>query len=76
MLIAILAYRPIYDSMFKSVSLENKTVAASGITEKERLRFTMTLLQTALLPSIKKRFLQMEPSLKKTVLYTGHQAAR
>ncbi len=34
MLIAILAYRPIYDSMFKSVNLENKTVAANGISEK------------------------------------------
>ncbi|MBL3546031.1 MULTISPECIES: MFS transporter [Chryseobacterium] len=34
MLVAILAYRPIYDSMFKSVNLENKTVAANGITEK------------------------------------------
>jgi hypothetical protein len=60
MLIAILAYRPIYDSMFKSVNLENKTVAANGITEKRTAKFTMTLLQTALLPSIKKRFTQME----------------
>lgn len=39
MLVAILAYRPIYDSMFKSINLENKTIAANGITEKERQKF-------------------------------------
>ncbi len=34
MLVAILAYRPIYHTMFKSVNLESKTVASNGITEK------------------------------------------
>lgn len=34
MLVAILSYRPIYDSMYKSINLESKTVAANGITEK------------------------------------------
>ncbi|KMQ63060.1 MFS transporter [Chryseobacterium angstadtii] len=33
MLVAILAYRPIYDSMYKSVNIEAKTVADSGIKE-------------------------------------------
>ena len=34
MLVAILAYRPIYDKMFKSVDLNSKTVAESGLVEK------------------------------------------
>ncbi len=34
MLIAIFAYRPIYDNMFKSVDLKSKTVAESGLVEK------------------------------------------
>jgi MFS family permease len=34
MLVAILAYRHIYESMFKSVNLETKTLATNGITEK------------------------------------------
>ncbi|MEI3791830.1 MULTISPECIES: MFS transporter [unclassified Chryseobacterium] len=33
MLVAILAYRPIYDSMYKSVNIEAKTVASNGIKE-------------------------------------------
>ena len=33
MLVAILAYRPIYNAMFKSVDTSNKVVAAGGITE-------------------------------------------
>lgn len=33
MLVAILAYRPIYDSMYKSVNIEAKTVASEGIKE-------------------------------------------
>lgn len=33
MLVAILAYRPIYDSMYKSVNIEAKTIAAGGIKE-------------------------------------------
>jgi hypothetical protein len=34
MLIAILAYRPIYDSMFKSVNLENKIIARMELQKK------------------------------------------
>ncbi|GEN76960.1 MFS transporter [Chryseobacterium hagamense] len=34
MLVAILAYRPIYDKMFKSADLKFKTVAESGLVEK------------------------------------------
>jgi len=34
MLVAILAYRPIYDKMFNSIDLKSKTVAESGIIEK------------------------------------------
>ncbi|WP_445430984.1 MFS transporter [Chryseobacterium indoltheticum] len=33
MLVAILAYRPIYDAMYKSVNIEAKTVASDGIKE-------------------------------------------
>jgi len=33
MLVAILAYRPIYDAMYKSVNIEAKTVADNGIKE-------------------------------------------
>lgn len=33
MLVAILAYRPIYDSMYKSVNIEAKTIANDGIKE-------------------------------------------
>ena len=33
MLVAILAYRPIYDAMYKSVNIEAKTVASGGIKE-------------------------------------------
>jgi len=33
MLVAILAYRPIYDAMYKSVNIETKTVADNGIKE-------------------------------------------
>ncbi|MDQ1162607.1 MFS family permease [Chryseobacterium sp. SORGH_AS 447] len=34
MLVAILAYRPIYDKMFNSIDLKSKTVAESGLVEK------------------------------------------
>ena len=34
MLIAIFAYRPIYDKMYKTVNLENKTVAENGLVQK------------------------------------------
>ncbi|UOE42359.1 MHS family MFS transporter [Chryseobacterium suipulveris] len=34
MLIAILAYRPIYDKMFKSVGITEKTLEKNGVTEK------------------------------------------
>lgn len=34
MLIAIFAYRPIYDAMFKSIDIAQKEVATGGITEK------------------------------------------
>jgi MFS family permease len=33
MLVAILAYRPIYDAMYKSVNIEAKTIASDGIKE-------------------------------------------
>lgn len=33
MLVAILAYRPIYNAMYKSVNIEEKTVASDGIKE-------------------------------------------
>lgn len=33
MLVAILAYRPIYDAMYKSVNIEAKTIAIDGIKE-------------------------------------------
>ncbi len=35
MLIAIISYRPIYDAMFKSVNIENKTIIKNGITENK-----------------------------------------
>ncbi len=38
MLIAILAYRPIYDAMYQSVSVENKTVEANGIMEDRTVK--------------------------------------
>ncbi|WP_294239334.1 MFS transporter [uncultured Chryseobacterium sp.] len=34
MLVAILAYRPIYEKMFNSIDLKSKTVAESGLVEK------------------------------------------
>ncbi len=34
MLLAILAYRPIYDKMYKSVNLAEKTIAANGVENK------------------------------------------
>jgi MFS family permease len=60
MLIAILAYRPIYDSMFKSVSLENKTVAASGITEKRTAKIHNDIATDSLVTFHKETLLQME----------------
>lgn len=38
MLIAILAYRPIYSAMFNSVDVAKKEVAAGGITEKRTVK--------------------------------------
>lgn len=38
MIIAIISYRPIYDSMFKSVDLKTKTIAAEGILEKRTVK--------------------------------------
>lgn len=38
MLIAILAYRPIYSAMFKSVDIAKKEVAAGGMTEKRTVK--------------------------------------
>ena len=35
MLIAIFAYRPIYDAMYKSVNLENKVLADKGLVEEK-----------------------------------------
>ena len=34
MLLAIIAYRPIYKTMYKSVNIENKVLAKDGLTEK------------------------------------------
>jgi hypothetical protein len=41
--------------MFKSVDLKSKPLQKAELQKKERLKFTK-LLQTVLLPSIKKRF--------------------
>ncbi len=38
MLIAIIAYRPIYKTMYKSVDIENKVLAKDGLTEKRTVK--------------------------------------
>ena len=38
MLIAIIAYRPIYKAMYKSVDIESKVVAKDGLTEKRTIK--------------------------------------
>ena len=38
MLIAIIAYRPIYKTMYKSVEIENKVLAKDGLTEKRTVK--------------------------------------
>ena len=43
MLVAILAYRPIYDAMYKSVNIEAKTVAENGIKETRAATIHITI---------------------------------
>jgi MFS family permease len=38
MLIAIIAYRPIYKTMYKSIDIESKIVAKDGLTEKRTVK--------------------------------------
>ncbi|MDV7695417.1 MHS family MFS transporter [Chryseobacterium soli] len=49
MLVAILSYRPIYDSMYKSINLESKTVAANGITEKRTAKIHKDIASDSLI---------------------------
>ena len=38
MLVAIIAYRPIYKTMYKSINIESKIVAKDGLTEKRTVK--------------------------------------
>lgn len=49
MLVAILSYRPIYDSMYKSINLESKTLAANGITEKRTAKIHKDIASDSLI---------------------------
>lgn len=48
MLVAILAYRPIYDAMYKSVNIEAKTVADNGIKETRAAAIHKTIASDSL----------------------------
>lgn len=49
MLVAILAYRPIYDAMYKSVNIEAKTVASDGIKETRTAALHKTIASDSLI---------------------------
>ena len=49
MLIAILAYRPIYDKMYKSTSTEGKTLATNGIKESRTAKINESIASDSII---------------------------